>query len=112
MKVDKFIFSVNFIVLDKEEENEAPIIHGRPFLATGRALIDVQKGELKLRVRDEEVKFNVFNAIKYQVESDSCFSVDVVEVIVSNHVGHTDPLETSLTHGYSSESDDEEVKDY
>ena len=50
MKVDKFIFPVDFIVLDMEEDREIPIILGRLFLATGRALIDVHKGELRLRV--------------------------------------------------------------
>ena len=43
VKVDKFILPANFIVLDMEEDKEIPIILGRPFLATGRALIDVQK---------------------------------------------------------------------
>ena len=41
VKVDKFIFLADFIVLDMEEDKEVPIILGRPFLATGRALIDV-----------------------------------------------------------------------
>ena len=41
VKVDKFIFPVDFIVLDMEEDKEIPIILGRPFLATGRAMIDV-----------------------------------------------------------------------
>ena len=42
VKVDKFIFPVDFIVLDMEEDHEVPLILGRPFLATGRAMIDVQ----------------------------------------------------------------------
>ena len=50
VKVDKFIFPANFIVLDMEEDKEIPIILGRLFLATGRAMIDVHRGELKLRV--------------------------------------------------------------
>ena len=50
VKVDKFIFPADFIMLDMEEDKEIPIILGRPFLATDRAMIDVQKGELKLRV--------------------------------------------------------------
>ena len=41
VKVDKFIFPIDFIVLDMEEDKEIPIIIGRPFLVTGRALIDV-----------------------------------------------------------------------
>ncbi|RYR49701.1 hypothetical protein Ahy_A07g036234 [Arachis hypogaea] len=38
-----------------------PIILGRPFLATARALIDVEQGELVLRIHDEQLTFNVFN---------------------------------------------------
>ena len=41
VKVDKFIFPVDFIILDMEEDKEIPIILGRPFLATGRAMINV-----------------------------------------------------------------------
>ena len=41
VKVDKFIFPADFIVLDMEEDKEIPIILGRPFLAIGRAMIDV-----------------------------------------------------------------------
>ncbi|XP_062085017.1 uncharacterized protein LOC133791100 [Humulus lupulus] len=55
VKDGKFIFFADFIILDMEEDANIPIILGRPFLATGRALIDVQKGELKLRVQNEEL---------------------------------------------------------
>ena len=51
VKVDKFIFLADFIILDMEEDKEIPIILGRFFGATGRALIDVQKGKLRLRVQ-------------------------------------------------------------
>ena len=95
VKVDKFIFPADFIVLDMEEDKEIPIILGRPFLATGRAMIDVQRGELKLRVQEEEVKFNVFEAVRHPAESDTCFMADIVEAIVSSQSGLTDPLETS-----------------
>ena len=41
VKVEKFIFPADFIVLDMEEDTEIPIILGRPFLATGKAMIDM-----------------------------------------------------------------------
>ena len=41
VKVGPFIFPVDFIIFDMEEEIKSSIILGRPFLATGRALIDV-----------------------------------------------------------------------
>ncbi|XP_039116438.1 uncharacterized protein LOC120251848 [Dioscorea cayenensis subsp. rotundata] len=76
VKIDKFIFLTDFIVLDIEEDKDIPIILGRPFLATERAIIDVQKGELHLRVQEEEVTFNVFDAIKYPQASECCFRID------------------------------------
>ncbi|XP_063948037.1 uncharacterized protein LOC135152134 [Daucus carota subsp. sativus] len=52
VKVDNPIFPADFVILDFEEDKKIPIILGRPFLATGRTLIDVQKGELTMRVQD------------------------------------------------------------
>ena len=111
VKVDKFIFPADFIVLDMEEDKEIPIILGRPFLATGRAMIDVQRGELKLRVQEEEVKFNVFKAVRHPAESDTCFMAEMVEAIVSSQSGLIDPLETSLVEN-ESENLSEEAKEY
>ena len=94
--MDKFIFLEDFIVLDMEEDKEIPIILGRPFLATGKEMIDVRKGELKLRVQDDEVTFNVLKAMRHPTESDACFLVETFEAIVSRKSGPTDPLEASL----------------
>ena len=111
VKVDKFIFPADFIVLDMEEDKEIPIILGRPFLATGRAMIDVQRGELKLRVQEDEVKLNVFEAVRHPAESDTCFIVEIVEAIVSSQSGLTDPLETSLVEN-EFENLSEEAEEY
>ena len=43
MKVGKFIFPVDFVVIDIEEDKQVPLLLGRPFLATGATLIDVNK---------------------------------------------------------------------
>ena len=48
--VDCFMFPANFLILDMEEDAKMLLIVRRAFLATGRALIDVQQGELMLRV--------------------------------------------------------------
>ncbi|XP_073273285.1 uncharacterized protein [Primulina huaijiensis] len=44
VQVDKFIFPADFVILDMKEDHDAPLIFGRPFLATGRELINVHKG--------------------------------------------------------------------
>ncbi|XP_070015954.1 uncharacterized protein [Nicotiana sylvestris] len=59
IQVGKFVFPANFVILDYKVDEEIPIILGRPFLATGRALIDCETGELKMRLNDEEIIFNV-----------------------------------------------------
>ena len=59
IKVGKFIFPVDFVVMDMKEDTQVPLLLRRPFLATGAALIDVKKGELTLRVGDEAVHFNL-----------------------------------------------------
>src|SRR5262249_51113307 len=43
VRVDKFLFPVDFVVLDMDESFKTPLILGRPFLATARALIDVKQ---------------------------------------------------------------------
>ena len=64
IKVGKFLFPVDFMVIDIEEDKQVPQLE-RPFLATGAALIDVKKGELTLRVGDEAVHFNLNQSLKH-----------------------------------------------
>ena len=52
-------------MLDMEEDRKIPLILGRPFLAIGRALIDVHSGNLTLQVNDEEVQFNIYYTMKF-----------------------------------------------
>ena len=65
VKVGKFIFPIDFVILDMEEDDTVPIILGKPFLAIGKAQINVQEGELKLRVQGYEVTFHVFQPTKH-----------------------------------------------
>lgn len=78
-KVDKFIFLADFVILNCEEDREVPLILGCPFLATRRTLIDVQNRELTIRVNDQEVKFNLFNTIKFPNEVEDCYLVKEVK---------------------------------
>ncbi|XP_049394633.1 uncharacterized protein LOC125858904 [Solanum stenotomum] len=47
VKVESFIFPVDFVILDCEVDFEVHIILGRLFLATGRALVDMERGQMK-----------------------------------------------------------------
>ena len=69
---------MDFIILDFEADVEVPIILDRPLLATSRALIDVHNGELTMRVQDEKVTFNVFQAMKFPNDVEECSTMSLV----------------------------------
>ncbi|XP_031106701.1 uncharacterized protein LOC116011285 [Ipomoea triloba] len=92
VRVDKFIFSVDFVIIDMDPDHEVPLILGKPFLATARALIDVGSGKLVLRVGDECATFDVSKLTKYPMTTDdACYFVDIfhkhVESVYPNLVG-------------------------
>ncbi|GKE66206.1 ribonuclease H-like domain, reverse transcriptase, RNA-dependent DNA polymerase [Tanacetum coccineum] len=59
--IDKFVFPIDFIILDMPEDVNVPLILGRPFLSTAHAKIDVFKRNITLRVRDEKI---IFKSVK------------------------------------------------
>ena len=64
IKVGKFIFLMDFVVMDMEEYTQVPLLLGRPFLAIRAALIDVNKRELTLMVGEEAIRFNLNKSLK------------------------------------------------
>ena len=77
IRVGKFVFPMDFIVINMEEDKQVPLLLGRPFLATEAALIDVKKGELTLRVEDEAVHFNLSHNLKQpELSSADCEIVE------------------------------------
>ncbi|XP_016199809.1 uncharacterized protein LOC107640823 [Arachis ipaensis] len=64
VKIGEFIFPADFVILDMEEEGHNSIILGQPFLSTARAIIDVKKGKMVLRVHNDKMIINVFNAMQ------------------------------------------------
>jgi len=82
VKVDKFTFPLDFVILDMEEETKFPLILGRPFMKTARVIIDVDDGHLKVRVQDEIVTFNVVEAMQHPSDSGNCFRVEVLDEVI------------------------------
>ena len=77
VKVGKFIFPVDFVIMKMEEDTQVPLLLGRPFLATGAALINVQKGELTLRVGGEVVHFNFNKSLEqHDVDAENYMAVE------------------------------------
>lgn len=78
LKADTFIFPGDFIILGCEVDFKVPIILGRPFLATARALVDIERGDLKFRLNLEEVKFNICRSMKKPREMEVVSAIKVV----------------------------------
>ena len=75
VKVESFVFPAYFVILDCEVDFEVPIILGRPFLATGRALVDMEKGQMKFRLNSEEVTFNICRSMKQSGELQMVYAI-------------------------------------
>ncbi|KAK5771055.1 hypothetical protein PVK06_047229 [Gossypium arboreum] len=71
VKIDKFIYPVDFVILDMDEDNEVPLIFRRPFLATGRTIINVGIEELTIRVGDDAVTLPARDSIKTSKTQDN-----------------------------------------
>ncbi|XP_050918912.1 uncharacterized protein LOC127136396 [Lathyrus oleraceus] len=63
VKIDKFMFLVDFVILEIHKDEEIPLILSRPFLETGRCMIDIEEGTMTLKVYDEELKIDIRNTM-------------------------------------------------
>ncbi|GKA60097.1 DNA-directed DNA polymerase [Tanacetum coccineum] len=70
VKVGKFIFPVDFVILEMDEEELVPIILGQPFLTMARDVIDVHEGKLSLRAKSETITFNIRKSMKSKHSND------------------------------------------
>ncbi|GJS62620.1 reverse transcriptase domain-containing protein [Tanacetum coccineum] len=81
VRVGKFHFPADFVVVDYVVDPRVPLILGRPFLRTARALIDVYGEELTLRVGDEAITFKVGNTSKFSYnDAESINRIDIIDV--------------------------------
>nr|GEW48335.1 reverse transcriptase domain-containing protein [Tanacetum cinerariifolium] len=82
IKVGTFHFSADSVVVDFDADPRVPLILGRYFLKTGRALIDVFKGELTLRVGKEAITFNLDQTSRYSANYNDITAsrIDVIDM--------------------------------
>ena len=85
VEVDKFIYPVNFIVLNTqlvETCNSIPVTLGRPFLTTSNALINCRNGVMKLSFGNMTLEMNVFNICKQPEDDHNLQEVNFIEKLV------------------------------
>ncbi|XP_076951090.1 uncharacterized protein LOC143624262 [Bidens hawaiensis] len=92
VKIDKFVFPFDFVILDMDEDKKVPLVLVRPFLATAVALIDVFTGRLTLRVGYEELTIDFVKSMRHPHDHDDVLYIDT-----------TDSLDTHLISGDGSD---------
>ncbi|GKA83488.1 putative nucleotidyltransferase, ribonuclease H [Tanacetum coccineum] len=76
VKIYKFIFPVDFVILDMKEDHRIPIILGRPFLATAHARIDVFNKKISFEVGDEIITFDLEKSMRFPPSNeDTCHTL-------------------------------------
>nr|GEU76684.1 reverse transcriptase domain-containing protein [Tanacetum cinerariifolium] len=88
VKVGKFHFLTDFVVVDFEVDPRVSLILGRSFLRIGRALIDVYGEEITLKVNEESVTFNLNQTMRYSSTYDDNYvnRVDVIDIACEEFV--------------------------
>ncbi|XP_070008413.1 uncharacterized protein [Nicotiana sylvestris] len=112
VRVDMFILPADFVILDCEVDYEVPIILDRPFLVTGKTLVDVEAGELTFRVSDEKVVFHVCKSMRKPNINEVCSSVDLLTYVIIDDASGTMNIEDTLEAIFLNLDDDEEKDGY
>ncbi|GJX35479.1 reverse transcriptase domain-containing protein [Tanacetum coccineum] len=106
VKVGKFYFLADFVLVDYVDPR-VPLIIGRPFLRTARALIDVHGEELTLRVNDEAITFKVGHTSRYSRNyyDETVHQVNVIDVACEEYAQEVLGFSDSSTSGNPTPSD-------
>ncbi|XP_006576016.1 uncharacterized protein [Glycine max] len=99
VKVRHFTFPVDFVIMDIKEDEEIPLILGRPFMLATKCVVKMGNGNLELSVNDQKVTFNLFEVVKHPSANKPCFKVEAVEQEVDHAMQHLtthSPLEKAL----------------
>ena len=96
IKVGKFVFAMDFVVINMEEDKQVLLLLGGHFLATGTTLIDVKKGELTLRVGDEAVHFNLNHSLKQLELSSADYEIVETKIPVSSKLATVCNFQNSM----------------
>ncbi|GKG07175.1 reverse transcriptase domain-containing protein [Tanacetum coccineum] len=73
VKVGKFTFPADFVILEMEEYSKVPLILGRTFLHIADAVIRVKQKQLNLGVGTEQMIFNIDSTMKHSYSNDDTY---------------------------------------
>ncbi|GJT78149.1 reverse transcriptase domain-containing protein [Tanacetum coccineum] len=102
VKVGTFYFPADFVVVDYDADPRVPLILGRPFLRTARALIDVHGEKMTLRHDDQSVTFKVGDTKNFSYNAiESVNKVDFIDIACEEYSQEILGFSEVLTNGNS-----------
>nr|GEZ07136.1 reverse transcriptase domain-containing protein [Tanacetum cinerariifolium] len=105
VKVGLFHFPADFVVVDFKPDPRIPLILGRCFLKTDRALIDVHKGELTLRIRNKAITYNLDQTSRYSANYNQ-MTANKIDVICKEYSQEVLGFSDTTTSGNPTPYDD------
>nr|GFA96580.1 reverse transcriptase domain-containing protein [Tanacetum cinerariifolium] len=102
IKLGKFYFPADFVILDFVDDPRVPLILGRPFLSTAHTLIDVYEGEITLRHDDQSLTLKCGDtpSISYN-NLESLNKVDLIDATCKEYskevLGFTDVVSNEVS---------------
>ena len=86
VNIDKFVFLVDFVILEMPKDEEIPLILGRLFLESGWCMIGIEEGMVTLKVYDEELKIDVQNTMKYKDDVGMSHTIEVIDQVITQGI--------------------------
>ncbi|GJY99725.1 reverse transcriptase domain-containing protein [Tanacetum coccineum] len=87
VQVRKFMFPVDFVILQMEEDDRVPLILGRPFLHTADAIIRVKNKELNVGIGEDRAIFLINKAMQHShLNDDTCLRMDIIDEVTDDEL--------------------------
>ncbi|XP_071708580.1 uncharacterized protein [Rutidosis leptorrhynchoides] len=88
VSIDSLVFLVDFVIMEMKEDLQAPLILGRPLLATVDTIILVQRNQLNIGVGEERVAINIQEAMKHpsNIDDDECYAFNHIDLYVDEEL--------------------------
>jgi hypothetical protein len=79
VRIGHLFIPTDFVIMDIKEDDDIPILLGRPFLASSGAIINVKRGKITFEVGDEKIEFIMSQFMESPTLKNSCCRLDIIE---------------------------------
>ncbi|XP_078163505.1 uncharacterized protein LOC144558538 [Carex rostrata] len=86
IQIGKFFVPIDFVVVDMDEDIHTPLLLGRPFLNTAKAVIYVHDGIITMNIGEEKLTFDIKRSMKYPSNDQSVCSVEILDRLIDKEL--------------------------